>query len=88
MSALQLGLFGTGEPVVDSEAMAERAELGAGAWVEVRRGWLRGADTLCQRLIGSAPWRHHRRWMYERFVDRAPPQLLVRAGPRAPGSGP
>ncbi len=36
---------------------------------EVRRGWLRGADALCHDLIGSVPWCHHRRWMYERFVD-------------------
>ncbi|MGA3217873.1 MAG: alpha-ketoglutarate-dependent dioxygenase AlkB [Acidimicrobiales bacterium] len=69
MSALQLGLFGTGETAVAAEATAERTDLGAGAWVEVRRGWLRGADTLCPALITSVPWRHHRRWMYERFVD-------------------
>jgi alkylated DNA repair dioxygenase AlkB len=76
MGALQLGLFGTGETAVVSDPTIERAELGAGAWVEVRRGWLRGADTLCQELIGSVPWRHHRRWMYERLVDE--PRLSCR----------
>jgi alkylated DNA repair dioxygenase AlkB len=69
MSALQLGLFATGETAVADEATAERVGLGAGAWVEVHRGWLRGADSLCQELTRSVPWRHHRRWMYERFVD-------------------
>ncbi len=76
MSALQLGLFGTGGPVVVSEVAAERADLGAGAWVEVSRGWLRGADTLCQELIGLVPWCHRRRWMYERYVDE--PRLTCR----------
>ncbi len=69
MSALQLGLFGTGETTVAPEATIERTNLGAGAWVEVRRGWLRGADTLCQALVTGVPWRHQRRWMYERLVD-------------------
>ena len=69
MSALQLGLFATGEVAVCAEARAERTDLGGGSWVELRRGWLAGADTLCQDLISCVPWRHHRRWMYERYVD-------------------
>jgi alkylated DNA repair dioxygenase AlkB len=69
MTALQLGLFGTGAAEVVPGSTPERTDLGAGAWVEVRRGWLRGADSLCHELIGSVPWRHHRRWMYERLVD-------------------
>jgi alkylated DNA repair dioxygenase AlkB len=69
VSALQLGLFASGEAAVFAGATIERTDLGGGAWVELRRGWLRGADTLCQDLISCVPWRHHRRWMYERYVD-------------------
>jgi alkylated DNA repair dioxygenase AlkB len=69
VSTLQLGLFSRGETGIDAGARAERTELGGGAWVEVRRAWLRGADTLCEDLIANVAWRHHRRRMYERFVD-------------------
>jgi len=61
VTALQLGLFGGGEAGVDPDATLERTDLGGGAWVEVRRAWLRGADTLCQELIRRVAWRHHRR---------------------------
>lgn len=66
---MQLGLFGVGTPTVDDDVPGQRAELGGGAWVEVRRGWLRGADELCQELVETVPWQHHRRWMYDRMVD-------------------
>lgn len=66
---MQLGLFGTGAACVDPEARPERTELGLGAWVEVRRGWLKGADDLCEQLISEVPWQHHKRWMYDRLVD-------------------
>jgi alkylated DNA repair dioxygenase AlkB len=66
---MQFGLFGVGETSVDPDAPVERTELGGGAWVEMARGWLRGADTLCQVLMGEVPWRQRRRWMYERLVD-------------------
>lgn len=66
---MQLGLFGVGTPTVDDDVPGQRAELGGGAWVEVRRGWLRGADELCQELVETVHWQHHRRWMYDRMVD-------------------
>lgn len=69
MATMQLGLFGGGAPQVDDEAHYERTSLGHGAWVELSRGWLRGSDTLCAELVLLVPWRHHRRWMYERLVD-------------------
>jgi alkylated DNA repair dioxygenase AlkB len=69
MTVMQLGFFSVGEVVVDARAAAERTELGHGAWLEVRRGWLRGSDTLCEVLLSAVPWCHHRRWMYERLVD-------------------
>jgi alkylated DNA repair dioxygenase AlkB len=66
---MQLGLFGVGAPAVDMAAPVERTSLAGGTWLEVRRGWLRGADTLCQELVSSVPWLHHRRRMYDRVVD-------------------
>ncbi|PSL05867.1 alkylated DNA repair dioxygenase AlkB [Haloactinopolyspora alba] len=47
----------------------ERTELGAGAWVDLRRGWVTGSDALFERLAAGVPWRAERREMYERIVD-------------------
>ncbi len=51
-----------------------RQPLTAGAWVDVRRGWLSGADALFEALVGSVPWHAERREMYQRIV--AVPRLL------------
>ncbi len=52
------------------EALAvERTELGAGAWTDLWRGWLGGADALFERLWACVPWRAERRAMYEQMVD-------------------
>jgi alkylated DNA repair dioxygenase AlkB len=74
----QLGFFGVGLASIDHGAVPERTDLDAGAWVEVRRGWLLGADTLCEELIDGVPWGQHRRRMYERVVDE--PRLTWRRG--------
>ena|ERR1700733_2195385 len=76
---MQLGFFGIGEASINRSSRSELTELGQGAWVEVRRGWLLGADTLCEELVGSVPWRHNRRVMYERIVDE--PRLTRWYGP-------
>lgn len=55
-------------------ATVARTELGDGAWLDVRPGWLAGADALFARLLTSVPWRGERRLMYERIVDV--PRLL------------
>jgi alkylated DNA repair dioxygenase AlkB len=52
----------------------ERTELAGGAWVDVRSGWLAGADELFGRLLETVPWRAERRKMYDRVVDV--PRLL------------
>jgi alkylated DNA repair dioxygenase AlkB len=52
----------------------ERRELAGGAWVDIRRGWVTGADDLFARLMENVPWRAERRVMYERVVDV--PRLL------------
>lgn len=51
-----------------------RTELGDGAWIDVRRGWLTGSGTLFERLSAGVPWREERRQMYDRVVDV--PRLL------------
>jgi alkylated DNA repair dioxygenase AlkB len=78
VSELQLGFFGVADAGINDGAMAERTELDGGAWVEVRRGWLLGADTMCEELIRDIPWGHHRRHMYDRVVDE--PRLTWRPG--------
>jgi alkylated DNA repair dioxygenase AlkB len=51
-----------------------RTRLAHGAWIDVRRGWLTGADTLFERLVAGVPWHAERRRMYDRTVDV--PRLL------------
>ena len=64
--------------LLDGEAGPEVAELGdtvtrheltQGAWVDVRPGWVTGADALFLRLQADVPWRAERREMYDRVVD-------------------
>ena len=47
----------------------EHVELGRGAWLEVRRGFVQGAAGLLERLTSAFAWRDERRVMYERIVD-------------------
>jgi alkylated DNA repair dioxygenase AlkB len=51
-----------------------RRELTDGAWVDVRSRWIRGADTLFERLHTQVEWHAERRPMYDRVVDV--PRLL------------
>ncbi len=51
-----------------------RTALSHGAWIDLRRGWMRGADALFERLVDAVPWHAERRQMYERVVDV--PRLL------------
>jgi alkylated DNA repair dioxygenase AlkB len=52
----------------------ERIDLADGAWLDVRRQWVGGADALFERLAANVPWQAERRHMYERLVDV--PRLL------------
>jgi alkylated DNA repair dioxygenase AlkB len=51
----------------------ERRNLGAGAWIDVRAGWLNGwldgDGSLFDELMEAVPWRAERRQMYERVLD-------------------
>jgi alkylated DNA repair dioxygenase AlkB len=51
-----------------------RQDLAGGAWLDLRRRWVAGADTLFERLRDTVPWRAERRPMYDRTVDV--PRLL------------
>jgi alkylated DNA repair dioxygenase AlkB len=80
---------GVGVDVV-SDAVFERVWLDRSAWVDVARGWLRGADLLHAYLVESMNWRANTMWRYERHVTeprltawaprgRAPHPALARA---------
>jgi alkylated DNA repair dioxygenase AlkB len=51
-----------------------RTQLGRGAWVDYRPGWLTGAEQLFDTLHHEVPWHAEKREMYERVVDV--PRLL------------
>jgi len=55
-------------------AATRRTTLTRGAWVDIRPGWLTGADELFSRLARDVPWRGERRQMYDREVEV--PRLL------------
>jgi alkylated DNA repair dioxygenase AlkB len=52
----------------------QRTALARGAWIDVRPGWLTGADELFSRLARNVPWQAQRRQMYDHEVDV--PRLL------------
>ena len=63
-----------GEPAgdavaVDPDATVERIALDATSWVDVGRGWLRGADLLCDALLGSVAWQPGRLFRYDHMVE-------------------
>lgn len=67
----QASLFAVGEAVETSPLALglERIDLGSGAWIELCRSWIVGADLLFDRLVDRVPWRSERRLMYDRVVD-------------------
>lgn len=69
MTSVQPSLLASGPLTINPGAVWERIDLGGGAWVDVARDWLGGADQLCDRLMDQVDWVHHRRWMYDRMVD-------------------
>ncbi|WP_042405738.1 alpha-ketoglutarate-dependent dioxygenase AlkB [Streptacidiphilus carbonis] len=80
--ALQGSLFGEAEdPALLGLDRLRRTELSHGAWVDLLRGWLTGADTLFEHLATTVPWRAEQREMYERVVGV--PRLLAYYGDRA-----
>ncbi|MCL9798256.1 alpha-ketoglutarate-dependent dioxygenase AlkB [Frankia sp. AgKG'84/4] len=67
---------------VDPAARAERIWLDEQSWVDVTRGWLRGADELYAAMRDGLPWRQGTMWRYERHITE--PRLsawIPRGGP-------
>ena len=87
VSAAQGNLFALGPVEVRRTAEFERTDLGGGAWVDVARGWLGGADEVAARLEEEVDWRHHRRWMYDRMVDEPRLSRWYAAGEQLPEEG-
>jgi alkylated DNA repair dioxygenase AlkB len=48
---------------------SERRDLGSGAWVEMRSGWVEDPGGLFDDLLTAVPWRAERRQMYDRVLD-------------------
>ena len=46
-----------------------RVQLSFGAWVDVRPGWLQGADARFDEVRAAIPWHAERRQMYDTVVD-------------------
>ena len=66
----QQSLFDGEEPRLRAlGAEVVRTELGGGAWIELRRGWITGSRRLFDRLLASVPLRAEERVMYGRVVD-------------------
>lgn len=64
-SLLDAGEEPAGDPALSG---ARRRFLGAGAWIDVVPGWVRGADQLFGRLIDVAPWAARERVMFDAVV--------------------
>lgn len=84
MEPLQGRLTGADEPALAPDAVIERIQLDERSWVDVSRGWLRGADTLLARLVEQVEWQQGRRWMYERMVDDPRLSAYLRDGDDLP----
>ncbi|MCB1292159.1 alpha-ketoglutarate-dependent dioxygenase AlkB [Mycolicibacterium sp.] len=48
---------------------SERRDLGSGAWIESRSGWVEDPDSLFVELQHMVAWRTERRRMYDRTLD-------------------
>jgi alkylated DNA repair dioxygenase AlkB len=73
--AFQASLLDVGAEPEPAALTPARTLLSDGAWIDVQRRWVSGADTLFERLRAGVPWRAERRQMYERVVDV--PRLLA-----------
>jgi alkylated DNA repair dioxygenase AlkB len=77
---LQRSLLTAGPPAIDPDAAWERVALDADSWVDLARGFLRGADDVLDHVVPLVPWSCGRRFMYDRMVDD--PRLSYRCPDR------
>jgi alkylated DNA repair dioxygenase AlkB len=87
---MDLALQGSLLDLADEMALRElgvglrRTELGLGAWVDVRPGWLAAGDELFTALLREVPWHAERRQMYDQVVDVPRLTKFYAAGERLP----
>ena len=77
----------TEEPHVDRDVAVERLDLGGGAWVDVARGWMAGADELYQHLLAEVPWQTSQLFRYDHVVEERRLGAVVAVGHAAPAPG-
>ncbi len=66
----QSTLFETASPAHAVAVLApQRRSLAHGAWLDIQRDWLPGADEVFAAMVTGVPWRAERRQMYDRIVD-------------------
>ena len=84
MPAFQGSLLDTDDELrlADLAGAVRRTTLTDGAWVDVRPGWVGGADELFGLLRDRVDWQAERRRMYEQVVDV--PRLVRFYGAREP----
>ena len=77
---VQPSLFGSSGDLglADLGASVERRLLSAGAWVDVRPGFVTAADELFDALVITVPWHEEQTRMYDSTVRV--PRLLARYG--------
>lgn len=81
---VQTRLFGGRAPAIDPTLSGlRRHDLGDGAWLDHRAGWVRGDDTLFDHLVATTAWREEERPMYDRVVSV--PRLLGALPADGPG---
>lgn len=61
-----------------------RIDLGQGAWVEVTRGWLTGADALFTSLLHGVRWQQRQVAVHGRILPE--PRLTTWWGPEGPAA--
>ena len=54
---------------IDREVAFERLDLGDGAWVDVARAWMAGADELYEALRDGVAWETSRLFRYDHYVE-------------------
>ncbi|WP_353353234.1 alpha-ketoglutarate-dependent dioxygenase AlkB [Intrasporangium sp. DVR] len=87
---MELTLQGSLLDLADEMALGDlasgmhRTELAAGAWVDVRPGWLSAGDELFTTLVRCVPWHAERRKMYDSIVDVPRLTKFYGAGERLP----
>jgi 2OG-Fe(II) oxygenase superfamily len=56
-------------PEIDPNVPFERLTLDDTSWIDIARGWLRGADAVYEHLVSAIAWQQGRVWRYERWID-------------------